>query len=136
MSEAAGSALKECIDRIEAAYEFMLSYAARGRRGDNPDDPEGNVRPFLQNAVAALDRLSAAADAQAKAVGLEDAVWRPYREILAADAQRARAALALVLAQPSIGSDLIDNLNASMHVRTLVTDLFLIDGVFDAAAKA
>jgi hypothetical protein len=32
-----------------------------------------------------------------------------------------------VLAQPAIGSQLIDNLNASIHVRALLTDLFLID---------
>jgi hypothetical protein len=32
-----------------------------------------------------------------------------------------------VLAQPSINSQLIDNLNASIHVRALLTDLFLLD---------
>ena len=33
----------------------------------------------------------------------------------------------MVLAQPSISSQLIDNLNASIHLRALLTDLFLID---------
>jgi hypothetical protein len=32
-----------------------------------------------------------------------------------------------VLARPDIGSQLVDNLNASMHLRALLTDLFLID---------
>jgi hypothetical protein len=32
-----------------------------------------------------------------------------------------------VLAQPSISSQLIDNLNASIHLRALLTDLFLLD---------
>ena len=35
----------------------------------------------------------------------------------------------LVLAQPSISSQLVDNLNASIHLRALLTDLFLIDEV-------
>ena len=35
----------------------------------------------------------------------------------------------LVLAQPSISSQLIDNLNASIHFRALLTDLFLIDEI-------
>ena len=39
------------------------------------------------------------------------------------------AVVNLVLAQPSISSQLVDNLNASMHVRALLTDLFLIDEV-------
>jgi len=34
-----------------------------------------------------------------------------------------------VLAQSAIGSQLIDNLNASIHVRALLTDLFLLDEV-------
>ena len=41
----------------------------------------------------------------------------------------AQAALQLVLAQPAISSQLIDNLNASIHLRALLTDLFLIDEV-------
>jgi len=36
-------------------------------------------------------------------------------------------AVRLVLAQPSIGSQLVDNLNASSHVRAVLTDLFLLD---------
>jgi hypothetical protein len=32
-----------------------------------------------------------------------------------------------VLAQPAISSQLVDNLNASIHVRALLTDLFLLD---------
>ncbi len=33
----------------------------------------------------------------------------------------------LVAAQPSISSQLIDNLNANVHLRALLTDLFLVD---------
>ena len=45
------------------------------------------------------------------------------------DARNARAAVQLVLAQPSIGSQLVDNLNASSHLRAVLTDLFLLDEV-------
>ena len=43
------------------------------------------------------------------------------------DAQKARGAIALVLSRPAISSLLIDNLNASIHLRALLTDLFLIE---------
>jgi hypothetical protein len=33
----------------------------------------------------------------------------------------------MVLALPAISSQLVDNLNASIHVRALLTDIFLID---------
>jgi len=58
--------------------------------------------------------------------------WEPAEKYLAflavldRDARDSAAALELVLAQPSIGSQLIDNLNASIHLRALLTDLFLL----------
>jgi hypothetical protein len=52
--------------------------------------------------------------------------------VLQQDAAKARAAFRFVAAQPSIGSQVIDNLNASIHVRALLTDLFLIDEALGA----
>ena len=50
-----------------------------------------------------------------------------FMDVVRQDAAKSSAAFRLVLAQPSIGSQLIDNLNASIHVRALLTDLFLLD---------
>jgi hypothetical protein len=38
----------------------------------------------------------------------------------------------MVVAQPVITSQTIDNLNANIHVRALLTDLFLIDEILKA----
>jgi hypothetical protein len=43
------------------------------------------------------------------------------------DARVALAAIRLVLARADISSQLIDNLNASIHLRALLTDLFVVD---------
>jgi hypothetical protein len=45
------------------------------------------------------------------------------------DSRHALAAMELVLSQPAISSQLVDNLNASIHLRSLLTDLFLVDEV-------
>ncbi len=50
--------------------------------------------------------------------------------------ERALLTMRLVLAQPAISSALIDNLNASLHLRTLLTDLFLIDEILKAGQSA
>ena len=42
---------------------------------------------------------------------------------------RDAGAIDLVLAQPAISSQLIDNLNASIHLRALLTDIFLVDEI-------
>ena len=127
------AALVERTDAIEEAYEFMLAYAARGLESEDPTDAEGDIRAFLDRARNALDGLVDAAFSHVKALGVDARPWRAYLDIVAADAERAGAALALVLAQPVIGSALIDNLNASIHLRSLLTDVFLIDSAFDAA---
>jgi hypothetical protein len=50
-------------------------------------------------------------------------------DVLERDAESTQAAVQLVLAQSVINSQLIDNFNASIHVRALLTDLFLLDEV-------
>jgi hypothetical protein len=52
--------------------------------------------------------------------------------VLARDAESSVAAIELVLAQPLISSQLIDNLNASIHLRALLTDLFLVNEILAA----
>ena len=55
--------------------------------------------------------------------------------MLERDAQDSLAALELVLAQPAISSQLIDNLNASIHLRALLTDLFLVGEILTTQPK-
>ena len=52
-----------------------------------------------------------------------------FLAVLERDARDSLAAIQLVLAQATISSQLIDNLNASIHLRALLTDLFLIDEI-------
>jgi hypothetical protein len=52
-----------------------------------------------------------------------------FLSVMERDAQDSIAAMELVLAQPALSSQLIDNLNASIHLRALLTDLFLIDEI-------
>jgi hypothetical protein len=125
-------ALADRIDTIESAYEFMLAYAAQGRRGTE-GGPSDEVRGYLVRFRDALAGL-AASSGDALATGSETAkAFEKFKPVLEHDAERTAAAIALVLAQPAISSQMIDNLNASVHVRALLTDLFLIDGVLPKA---
>jgi hypothetical protein len=116
----------ERIDAVEEAYEYCLAYAAQGRRGDE-GGAAAEVRRFLGRAQAALDGLVEAAGAEFARTPDGGEAGHAFLEVLRSDVARARAAIGLVLAQRSISSQLIDNLNASIHVRALLTDLFLID---------
>ena len=49
-----------------------------------------------------------------------------FVSVLSRDARDSLAAIELVLAQPTIISQRVDNLNASILLRALLTDLFLV----------
>ena len=55
--------------------------------------------------------------------------YAAFMGVIERDARDAQAAVQLVTAQPAISSQLVDNLNASIHLRALLTDLFLIDEI-------
>src|SRR5271169_4832092 len=118
-------------DAVEECYEFMLAYAAQGLPSDQGSESGGQVREFLHRAVQALAGLSETCALAVKEEGLEPAdKYLAFFAVLDRDARDSLAAIELVLAQPALSSQLIDNLNASIHLRALLTDLFLIDEVF------
>jgi hypothetical protein len=113
--------LAERCNVIEESYEFMLAYAAQGVA----DGTE--IREYLSRAAQSLKGLSAVA---------REELDSPFVAVLERDATDALAAVELALAQSAISSQLIDNLNASIHLRALLTDLFLIDEVLKAQRQS
>lgn len=126
--------LKQRIEAIEAGYEFMLAYAAQGRQTDKGAAAGRSVREYIEKMVAALEGLSAVVAACAGERGSE---WptkgAAFFAAVEADANVALAALRLTLAREDISSQLVDNLNASIHVRALLTDLFIVDELLKPA---
>jgi hypothetical protein len=113
----------ERFEVIEECYEFMLAYAAQGLASDKGSESGRQIREFLIRAVNALIGLPGHC---VEAMGDD----RPkFLDVLERDATDSLAAMELVLAQYSISSQLIDNLNASVHLRALLTDIFLLGEV-------
>jgi ATPase subunit of ABC transporter with duplicated ATPase domains len=119
---------KQC-ETIEECYEFTLSYAARGLASDEGSE----LREQLTRAVAAmrgLERSCAEAIREERLASAEK--LEAFFAVVKRDAESALATMELVLAQPAIGSQLIDNLNASIHLRALLADLFLVTEILAA----
>jgi hypothetical protein len=122
------------IDVIEQTYELMLAYAAQGRAREE-GDPLG-IRRALEHAVLALDMLETATPRDmGSSGGAVDEATASMLAVLRQDVVKARAAFRFVLAQRAIGSQIVDNVNASIHVRALLTDIFLIDEALEAATS-
>lgn len=137
MPQAMATEIQKQCDTIEECYEFTLSFAARGLASDDGTE----LRAQLTRAAAAMRsleqiRADAIAGHQPSPAGKDQIEkYQAFFAVLQRDAQSALAAMELVLAQPVIGSQLIDNLNASIHLRALLADLFLITEILDANRK-
>ena len=129
--------IEDRCNAIEECYEFMLAYAAQGLPPDQGSGLGRQIREFLNRAIDAMNGL-----ADSYAITFLDEGFEPvdkyqaFLEVLDRDARDSRAAIELVLVQPAISSQLVDNLNASIHLRALLTDLFLVDEVLKTQRQA
>ncbi|MEW6323569.1 MAG: hypothetical protein AB1635_21060 [Acidobacteriota bacterium] len=120
------------IDAVEASYEFMLAFAAQGVVITNGQANDGQIREYLKRLDTALADLAGAWRSVVEAERLQPAdAYASFLDVLSRDAAAAQAAVRLVLGQPAIGSQLVDNLNASLHVRAVLTDLFVLDEILN-----
>jgi hypothetical protein len=129
--------IDERCNTIEECYEFMLAYAAQGLPSDQGSHSGGQIREFLNRAVHALNGLAESYATAVRNEGFEPAgKYQAFFDVLNRDAIDSLAAMELVLVQPAISSQLIDNLNASIHLRALLTDLFLVDELLKIRRQA
>ena len=100
------------IEAIESGYEYLLAYAAQGRESDEGTEVRATLTAMSNAAASTIEILSGDSD--------------DFSSVVVDDARKSGAAIALVLRQDKISSELVDNLNASIHLRALLTDLFLL----------
>lgn len=110
------------IETIERGYEYLLAYAAQGRQ----DEGGTELRPTLTAMHEAMDGLSGQLGESFRGLPASSGV-ADLLEAVTRDARVARGAIGLVLSRRRIPSLLVDNLNASVHLRALLTDLFLLE---------
>jgi len=123
--------LSSRINIIEEAYEFMLAYASQGLSTDQGNDTGRQAREYLKRCDAAMSGLPGVFTRYVEQEGLQPtAPYDAFIAVIERDARNSQAAIQLVLAQPAISSQMVDNLNASIHLRALLTDLFLVDEIF------
>jgi len=123
--------LAKVIDTIEGGYEYLLAYAAQGRHTDRDSPATQSPRQRIEamaEAILELPLLARKLAESAAHVNLDRCA--AFFEALDRDAAVAGATARLVLSKQDLSSQLIDNLNASIHLRALLTDIFLIDEIF------
>jgi hypothetical protein len=122
--------LAQRTDVIERGYEYLLAYAAQGRQ----DDAGTELRDTLARMHEALSSMQGSLRAAFVDSPLPSGT-RDFTDAVERDVLVARGAIGLVLGRERITSLLVDNLNASVHVRALLTDLFLIEQALKSPAR-
>jgi hypothetical protein len=123
--------LTQRIEVVEQGYEYLLAYAAQGRQDDAGTELRDTLSRMHDSLGALRNSVGAAFAGDSPHSGTQDFVAAVERDVVVA-----RGAIGLVLGRARISSLLIDNLNASVHVRALLTDLFLIEQALKSAPKA
>ena len=118
--------LRQRIDTLEKAYEFFLAYAAQGLTSVTATGKDAEARRHLQAAVDALDGM-VAAFRELVSKEHDPSAYETFLDTFEQDVQTSTAVFAIALTQRAVSSQLIDNINASVHVRALLTDLFVLD---------
>lgn len=136
MSQSATEALQAHVDVVEETYEFCLAYAAKGVNQQMAASNDRLVRERLEKMAATLEELPASFLALAEERGSESGDrYRAFIEVMQRDSAAGLAAVQLVLAQPGITSQMVDNLNGMIHLRALLTDVFLLDEILRPDAE-
>lgn len=124
MSDSA--AIRENIDAIEEAYEFMLAYAAQGRVEEGAGPEGAHIRNFLERFVDAADALTGQISTlleKDKDAGA--ALLGSFKQ----DSATVMSVLRLLLGKQNISSEMVDNSNGLIAMRSYLTTLFFIDKV-------
>ncbi len=111
--------IEDVIETVESGYEFLLAFAAQGRPAQKESGPGPHARPTIEGMAVAMKNIASALS------GSSD----DFEKLIANDCRNAGAALGFILGQDKVGSEMVDNLNASIHLRAVLTDLFLYSEV-------
>ncbi|MCY4462572.1 MAG: hypothetical protein OXC26_19575 [Albidovulum sp.] len=125
LDDSAAARMRNAFDIIEEAYEFMLAYAAQGRKSEeSKSSGPSQIRQFLLRFRTATQELvDMMEDLKDDNAGAE--FLRRWLD----DARCIQSVIGLLLAQPSINSEMIDNTNGLLVMRSFLTDIFFADQV-------
>ena len=116
--------IRETLEVIEESYEFLLTYGAQGRKHETHDKGSSKIRESLRLFENALEKIQDI-DLSVFANNISD-----FNKRFLEDLKVVRSILKSLLELPVLTSDMIDNTNGLIVIRSVMTSLFFIDQVF------
>ena len=111
-------AIRTRIEMVEEAYEYMLAYAAQGRAEEGGN---AQIRTFLERFAAAAAEIAELVE------GVEAAGAAGFLARFREDSRAMASVIEIMLARDDISSEVVDNANGLIAVRSYLTSLFFLD---------
>ena len=115
--------IRKNIELVEEAYEFMLAYAAQGRADEGAGPDGAHIRTFLTQFSDATDRIIEDLDKLSKPNG----EMGTFINSAKSDAETVKSVMSIMRQKGIISSEMVDNANGLITVRSYLTALFFID---------
>ena len=115
--------IRDQIEKIEEAYEYMLAYAAQGRADEGAGPDGAHIRTFLKQFHEALTHIQKIN----VNTGKDKNDLKDFLTSLTRDAETVASVIKVLLNQKNISSEKIDNANGLISVRSYLTSLFFLD---------
>tara|TARA_B100000029_G_scaffold124030_1_gene117494 strand:+ start:32 stop:412 length:381 start_codon:yes stop_codon:yes gene_type:complete len=115
--------IREKIEAVEEAYEFMLAYAAQGRAEEGAGPDGAQIREFLRQFDDAVSAISGMID---DLPGIEEEK-AGFAASLKKDSETMSSVLRIMLSRDNVSSEMVDNANGMIAVRSYLTSLFFLD---------
>ena len=115
--------IRKNIELVEEAYEFMLAYAAQGRADEGAGPDGAHIRTFLKQFSDATDRIIE----DLGKLSEPNEAMETFIKSAESDAKTVKSVMAIMLQKENISSEMVDNANGLITVRSYLTALFFID---------
>ena len=115
--------IRKNIELVEEAYEFMLAYAAQGRADEGAGRDGAHIRTFLKQFSDATDRIIE----DLGKLSEPNEAMETFIKSAESDAKTVKSVMAIMLQKENISSEMVDNANGLITVRSYLTALFFID---------
>ena len=115
--------IRDQIEKIEEAYEYMLAYAAQGRADEGAGPDGAQIRTFLDQFSDARKKL----DDTTSVIVEENPAAADFIEAFMSESKVMGSILKVLLSRKNISSEVIDNTNGLISVRAYLTSLFFLD---------
>ncbi|WP_049986969.1 hypothetical protein [Halobellus rufus] len=128
MPETPVADLRDAIERVEVAYEFLISFAGEGIDRETIQSGTGQTKEYLADFEAGLvDGYEAARAVPDSHEEFDTEAYRAFLDDMGPEIEEARTVLELLAEQESVTSRMADNLNGMSVFQSVMMKFFFLD---------